>query len=173
MRKGGSRNSLMRMYLDIICLNSGLEARAQSMQRVAPCPSVKQTDQVWCSSSSTGAPTPLNWSSSASSVSSVWSKASLGGTSLSDCEAKSALWISSARASSSVSLSLRMRLSTFSTKPRYSLSVPMKRVRSAPSMRLAASPWRTIMPSEARLTITFTNSRSSLMYCSKRPFLIL
>jgi len=29
-------------------------------------------------------------------------------------------------------------------------------------MRLAASPWRTIMPSEARLTITFTNSRSSL-----------
>ena len=26
----------MSMYFDIICLNSGLEARAQSMQRVAP-----------------------------------------------------------------------------------------------------------------------------------------
>src|ERR1035438_9721913 len=63
-----------------------------------------------------------------------------------------------------------MRLSTFSTKLRYSLSVDMKRVRSAPSMRLASSPWRTTIPSEARFTITFTNSRSSLMYCSKLLF---
>jgi hypothetical protein len=30
------------MYFDIICLNSGLEASVQSMQRVAPCESVKQ-----------------------------------------------------------------------------------------------------------------------------------
>ena len=37
----------------------------------------------------------------------------------------------------------------------------------------ADSPWRTTMPSAARLTMTLTNSRSSLMYCSKRPFLIL
>jgi len=49
----------------------------------------------------------------------------------------------------------------------------MNAVRSAPSMRLAASPWRTIIPSDARFTITFTNSRSSLMYCSKRPLLDL
>jgi hypothetical protein len=32
---------LDEQYLDIICLNSGLEARVQSMQRFAPCASVK------------------------------------------------------------------------------------------------------------------------------------
>jgi len=36
-------NSLMSVYLDIIWRNSGLEARVQSMQRTAPCASVKQT----------------------------------------------------------------------------------------------------------------------------------
>ncbi len=36
-----------------------------------------------------------------------------------------------------------------------------------------SSPWRRTMPSEARLTMTCTYSRSSLMYCSNLPFLIL
>ena len=53
-RNGGSRNSLISVYFAIIWRNSGLEASVQSMQRVAPCESVKQIDQVWCSSSSTG-----------------------------------------------------------------------------------------------------------------------
>ena len=49
----------------------------------------------------------------------------------------------------------------------------MKRVSSLPSMWLAFSPCRTIMPSEARLMATRFSSRSSLTYCSDRPFLIL
>jgi hypothetical protein len=69
----------MSVYFAIIWRNSGLEASVQSMQRVAPCASVKQTDQVWCSSSSTGSPT-LNWNSSASSVSWACSAASFSGT---------------------------------------------------------------------------------------------
>src|SRR3974390_1884446 len=46
MRNGGSRYWLICEYFDIICRNSGLEARFQSMQRVAPCASVKEMDQV-------------------------------------------------------------------------------------------------------------------------------
>jgi hypothetical protein len=37
------------------------------MQREAPCESVKQTDQVWCSSSSTGSLMDLELESSSAS----------------------------------------------------------------------------------------------------------
>ena len=138
IRNGGSRNSLISVYFDIIWRNSGLDASVQSMQRSAPCESVKQIDQVWCSSSSTGLrDLELELVGQLGQLARAARRAS-GGTSLPVFDAKSARCVSSARASSSVSFSLRMRLSTFSTKPRYSFSVPMKRVRSAPSMRLAA-----------------------------------
>ena len=136
IRNGGSRNSLICAYFAIICRNSGLDASVQSMQRVAPCASVKQIDQVWCSSSSTGSfNLELKFFRQLDQLGRA-DAASFSGISLSVFEAKSARCVSSARASSSVSFSLRMRLSTFSTKPRYSFSVPMKCVRSAPSMRL-------------------------------------
>src|SRR5208283_1631394 len=95
-RKGGSRNSLMSEYFAIIWRNSGLEASVQSMQRVAPWVSVKQTDQVWCSSSSTGLFT-LNWNSSASSTNFECKSAILSGTPLPSFEEKSARCVSSAR----------------------------------------------------------------------------
>src|SRR5215467_1922176 len=66
-RNGGSRYWLICEYFDIIWRNSGLDAMIQSMQRDAPCESVKHNDQVWCSSSSTGLFT-LMLNSSAKSV---------------------------------------------------------------------------------------------------------
>ena len=64
IRNGGSRYSLIWLYLAIIWRNSGLDASAQSIARSAPCASVKLIDQVWCSSSSTGSPSSLNCDSS-------------------------------------------------------------------------------------------------------------
>ena len=82
----------MSEYFDIIWRNSGLDASVQSIERVAPWASVKQTDQVWCSSSSTGFAT-LNWNSSASSTSCACRAAIFSGTPLPFFEAKSARWV--------------------------------------------------------------------------------
>jgi len=57
MRNGGSKKLLDEHVLRHHLLELGAEAKAQSTQRFAPCASVKQMDQVWCSSSSTGSPT--------------------------------------------------------------------------------------------------------------------
>ena len=158
------------LYFDIICRYSGEEASSQLTMWVAPCALTKWHSQRLCSSSKCLS-TDLRFCSFAMPLS-AFSRSVIffGGCDLSP--SKSARFARSNFGSISVITSLRMRLSTLSTKPRYSLSVVMNRVSGAPSSAAAPSPYRTMMPSAARLTMTFTNSASFLMYCSNLPFLM-